>query len=184
MRSRRTAESAKDSRRLAEFAADGGISERLVAAGRNHLCARDAPAIGIRRSRRTAESATYPRQIRGGWRNLVFAADGGISHRFAAAGGNHFCARDAPPVEKRILYIPTSWDTGVQVKQGHLSGGDCHASPRSLLTRDDGDLLGFWGVGQTNGRGNWFVQWTDFEPARLSAPHLGAGETSETNIKV
>ena len=24
----------------------------------------------------------------------------------------------------------------------------------------------------------------DFEPARLSAAHLGAGETSETNIKV
>ena len=82
VRSRRTAESAKDPRRLAElcgrggrqkqprirggwrncaFAADGGISERFVAAGGNHLCARDAPAIGIRRSRRTAESATFIR---------------------------------------------------------------------------------------------------------------------------
>ena len=27
-------------------------------------------------------------------------------------------------------------------------------------------------------------QYFDFEPARLSAAHLGAGETSETNIKV
>ena len=82
VRSRRTAESAKDPRRLAElcvrggrqkqprirggwrncaFAADGGTSERFVAAGGNHLCARDAPAIGIRRSRRTAESATFIR---------------------------------------------------------------------------------------------------------------------------
>ena len=38
--------------------------------------------------------------IRGGWRTFACAADGGISHRSAAAGGNHFCARDAPPVEK------------------------------------------------------------------------------------
>ena len=72
-----------------------------------------AAAGGISRSRRTAESATNPRrlaesrgpggrrnqpQIRGGWRNLAFPADGGIRHKSAAVGGNHFCARDAPPV--------------------------------------------------------------------------------------
>ena len=92
----------------------------LMLVNSDHSC---AAAGGISRVRRTAESATDPRrtaesatdprrlaefrvrggrrnqpQNRGGWRNFACAADGGISHRSAAAGGNHFCARDAPPV--------------------------------------------------------------------------------------
>ena len=105
-------------RRLAG-AADGGISHRSAADG--GISHRSTAAGGISRSRRTAESATEPRRLaefrvcggrrnqpqirggrrnqpqnRGGWRNFACAADGGISHRSAAAGGNHFCARDAP----------------------------------------------------------------------------------------
>ena len=98
------------------FAADGGISHRSAAAG------------VILRSRRTAESATDPRrlaelcvrggrwnqpQIRGGWRNCAFAADGGISHRFAAAGGNHLCARDASAIPMFPVDGCNVWDTKV-----------------------------------------------------------------------
>ena len=79
-------------------------------------------------SRRLAESRVpsgrrNQPQIRGGWRNLAFPADGGISHKSAAAGGNHFCTRDAPPVHFHSYHTVVSKKLGQQKTAARSSLG-------------------------------------------------------------